>query len=147
MEEAQSVLRGTKENRLRHYLGPLLKLSAGFDPSERWPDSPSAIEWLNKARNRIAHAAERVDYSSAARGIYASPKVVVTLSQEWCRVGRDSSRALSACEADRCLDGRSSDLGADRSTPADSDGDYASIPFLAMRFIASTKVSISSSGV
>jgi hypothetical protein len=81
VEEPQSFLRGIKENRLRHYLGRLLKLSTGFDLSERWTDGPSAIEWLNNTRNRIAHAAERVDYSSEARGIYASLKVVVTLSQ------------------------------------------------------------------
>jgi hypothetical protein len=77
--ERDELLRGIKENRLKLYLGPLLKLALGSDLATLWPHGSKALEWLNSTRNRIAHAAEVVDYAAAARGIYACLKLLVVL--------------------------------------------------------------------
>ena len=79
--ERDELLRGIKENRLKLYLGPVLKLACGRDISSMWPASSAALEWLNSTRNRIAHAAEAVDYAAAAKGIYACLRVVVALKE------------------------------------------------------------------
>ena len=77
--ERDELLRGIKENRLKLYLGPVLKLACGQDITTMWPKSTAALEWLNTTRNRIAHSAEAVDYASAAKAIYACLRVIVTL--------------------------------------------------------------------
>lgn len=79
--ERDELLRGIKENRLKLYLGPLLKLSLGRDLSTLWPASTSALNWLNSTRNRIAHAGEDADYSSAARCIFACLKMLIVLKE------------------------------------------------------------------
>ena len=79
--ERDELLRGIKENRLKLYLGPVLKLACGKDISIMWPASSAALEWLNSTRNRIAHAAEAVDYATAEKGIYACLRVVVALKE------------------------------------------------------------------
>jgi hypothetical protein len=79
--ERNELLRGIKENRLRLYLGPLLKLSCGRDVAAMWPQATSALEWLNNTRNRIAHSAELVDYSTARRGVFACLKLLVVLRE------------------------------------------------------------------
>jgi hypothetical protein len=73
------LLRGIKENRLKLYLGPLLKLAFGQDIAAMWPDSEKAIDWLNTHRNDIAHSASRVDYATAAKGIYVCLRVLVAM--------------------------------------------------------------------
>lgn len=79
--ERDDLLRGIKENRLKLYLGPVLKLACGSDISAMWSESSAALDWLNSTRNRIAHSAESVDYASAARAIYACLRVVVALKE------------------------------------------------------------------
>jgi hypothetical protein len=79
--ERDELLRGIKENRLKLYLGPVLKLTCGRDISAMWPGSTAALEWLNSTRNRIAHSAEAVDYASAAKAIYACLRVIVALKE------------------------------------------------------------------
>lgn len=79
--ERDELLRGIKENRLKLYLGPILKLACGRDISAMWPASTAALEWLNSTRNRIAHSAEAVDYASAAKAIYACLRVIVALKE------------------------------------------------------------------
>lgn len=79
--ERNELLRGIKENRLKLYLGPVLKLACGRDLGEMWPESSAALDWLNSTRNRIAHAAESADQSSAARAIFVCLRVVVALRQ------------------------------------------------------------------
>ena len=79
--ERDELLRGIKENRLKLYLGPILKLACGRDISSMWPESAAALEWLSSTRNRIAHLAEAVDYASAAKAIYACLKVIVALKE------------------------------------------------------------------
>src|SRR5205085_2335148 len=79
--ERNELLRGIKENRLRLYLGPLLKLACGKDVAAMWPPATSALEWLNTTRNRIAHSAEAVDYATARRGVFACLKLLVVLRE------------------------------------------------------------------
>lgn len=79
--ERNELLRGIKENRLRLYLGPLLKLTCGKDISSMWPQATSALEWLNSTRNRIAHSAEVADYSTARRGVFACLKLLIVLRE------------------------------------------------------------------
>lgn len=79
--ERNELLRGIKENRLKLYLGPVLKLACGQDISTMWATSTSALEWMNTTRNRIAHSAEAVDYASAAKAIYACLRVIVALKE------------------------------------------------------------------
>lgn len=79
--ERNELLRGIKENRLRLYLGPLLKLACGSDIAAMWPPANAALEWLNKTRNRISHSAEIVDYATARRGVFACLKLLVVLRE------------------------------------------------------------------
>lgn len=75
--ERNELLRGIKENRLKLFLGPVLKLASGRDIESMWADSNHALTWLNETRNRIAHSEENVDYSAAAQAIFACIKVLV----------------------------------------------------------------------
>ncbi|HLD65533.1 MAG TPA: hypothetical protein VJA19_05790 [Pseudomonas sp.] len=77
--DRDSLLRGIKENRLKLYLGPLLKITAGSTATELWPQAEKALEWLNKIRNNIAHGGFGADYHSAAVGIYVCIKLLHTL--------------------------------------------------------------------
>lgn len=77
--ERNELLRSIKENRLKLYLGPILKLASGTDIEGLWPASGHALTWLNTTRNRIAHSAEPIDYGSAARAIYACLRTLVAL--------------------------------------------------------------------
>jgi hypothetical protein len=79
--ERNELLRGIKENRLKLYLGPVLKLAIGRDIEVMWPMAKKALEWLNGTRNRIAHSAEKVDYATAAKGIYACLKILVVMRE------------------------------------------------------------------
>ncbi|MFZ5524370.1 MAG: hypothetical protein ACOY9D_09870 [Pseudomonadota bacterium] len=79
--ERNELLRGIKENRLKLYLGPILKLAFGHDIEALWSGSGKALEWLNGTRNRIAHAAETVDHATAAKGIFACLKILVVLNE------------------------------------------------------------------
>lgn len=79
--ERKQFLREIKENRLKVYLGPLLKLVFGKSIAEMWPESEAAIEWLNKTRNGIAHRGQRVDYETAAKGVYGCIKIIHALQQ------------------------------------------------------------------
>ncbi|MCP5281044.1 MAG: hypothetical protein H6930_05565 [Rhodoferax sp.] len=79
--ERDELLRGIKENRLKLYLGPILKLACGQDIATMWPASTAALEWLNSTRNRIAHSAEAVDFAAASKAIFACLRVVVALKE------------------------------------------------------------------
>jgi hypothetical protein len=79
--ERRELLRGIKENRLKIYLGPLLKVLTGKDISTMWPASEKALKWLNETRNRLAHSGEKADNPTAAWGIFACVKTLIVLSQ------------------------------------------------------------------
>jgi hypothetical protein len=79
--ERKDFLRGIKEQRLRTFLGPLLKVITGKDIFTMWPGSEKALEWLNGTRNRLAHRGEKADYATAALGIFACVKTLTVLSQ------------------------------------------------------------------
>lgn len=76
-DESEQLLRGIKDNRLKIYLGPVLKLACGLDLQAMWPGSGKAIEWLNKTRNDIAHSATQVEHATAAKGIFACLRILV----------------------------------------------------------------------
>lgn len=77
--DRDSLMRGIKENRLKLYLGPLLKITAGSTASDLWPQAEKALEWLNRIRNNIAHGGHGADYHSAAVGIYACMQLLHTM--------------------------------------------------------------------
>jgi hypothetical protein len=77
--DCNSLLRGIKEDRLRLYLGPVLRLTIGRSIEELWPEAGAALEWLNRKRNRIAHASESVTYDETAHGIFACLKLLILL--------------------------------------------------------------------
>jgi hypothetical protein len=79
--EREELLRGIKEKRLRIFLGPLLKVLTGKDISSMWPGSEKALDWLNRTRNQSLHGGRKVDYASAAQGIFACIKTLTVLSQ------------------------------------------------------------------
>jgi hypothetical protein len=79
--ERNELVRGIKENRLKLFLGPLLKLAYGRDLKDMWPNSVKAMEWLNETRNGIAHRADTIDYATAVWGIYACLKVFVIFNE------------------------------------------------------------------
>jgi hypothetical protein len=79
--ERNDFLRGIKENRLKLYLGPVLKILSGKSISEIWADAETALGWLNGRRNAVAHEGYRADYSTAAKAIYACIKTLVVLGQ------------------------------------------------------------------
>jgi hypothetical protein len=79
--ERDELLRGIKENRLKMYLGPVMKLALGRDLTSMWPASGRALEWLNTTRNRIAHSAETVSHASAAKAIFACLKILVLFNE------------------------------------------------------------------
>lgn len=74
-------LRGIKENRLRLFLGPLLKVLSGKAINEIWADAETALGWLNQKRNSVAHSGYQADHSTAAKAIYACIKTIVVLRQ------------------------------------------------------------------
>jgi hypothetical protein len=80
-DERRSLLRGIKEQRLKIYLGPLLKVLTGKDMSTMWAGSEKALDWLNKTRNELAHSGRKADYATAAKGIFACVKTLTVLSQ------------------------------------------------------------------
>lgn len=79
--DRQELVRGIKENRLRIFLGSLLKLVGGKSLQEMWPASDKAVTWLNKKRNEIAHGGATADHAAAATAIFACIKTLVTLHQ------------------------------------------------------------------
>jgi hypothetical protein len=80
-DEREDLLRGIKEQRLKIYLGPLLKILTGKDISTMWPGSEKTLKWLNRTRNRLAHSGEKADHATAAWGIFACVKILTVLSQ------------------------------------------------------------------
>lgn len=80
-KEAEEILRGIKDNRLKIYMGPMLKVLTGKDITAMWPGSKKALPWLNETRNRLAHSGEKADYATAAKGIFACVKTLTVLSQ------------------------------------------------------------------
>jgi len=79
--ERKELIKGIKENRLKIYLGPLLKVLTGKDISTMWPGSEKALDWLNRTRNKLAHSGRTVDHATAAWGIFACVKMLTVLSQ------------------------------------------------------------------
>jgi hypothetical protein len=79
--EREELLRGIKENRMRIFLGPLLKVLTGKDIFTMWPGSEKALKWLNEKRNHLAHSGSKADYATAAKGIFACVKTLTVLSQ------------------------------------------------------------------
>jgi hypothetical protein len=77
--DRDELLRGIKEQRLRLFLGPVLRIAFGKDLESMWPQSKKAIEWLNSKRNKIAHSATPIDYASARLGVFACLKAIVVL--------------------------------------------------------------------
>jgi len=79
-KDRNALLRGIKEQRLKLYLGQVLKILTGKSLQEMWPEAPAALDWLNSTRNKVAHQGYRAD-STAAKAIYVCIKVLVVLHQ------------------------------------------------------------------
>jgi hypothetical protein len=79
--ERKRLLRNIKEQRLKLFLGPVLKLLLSKSISELWPDADEALEWLNKERNNAMHGGYQAKRSSAALALFASMKLLLVLSR------------------------------------------------------------------
>jgi hypothetical protein len=80
-EERKNLVRGIKENRLRVFLGPLLKVISGHSIETLWPAGDRALDWLNATRNKIAHGGFKADNSTAAKGIFVCIKTLYLLHE------------------------------------------------------------------
>jgi len=74
-------LRSIKDDRLKKYLGPVLKLLLGKTITELWPDADSAMRWLNTERNNAMHGGYNADRRAAGRALFASMKLLLVLSR------------------------------------------------------------------
>lgn len=80
-KDRKELVRGIKENRLKLFLGSIMKLVSGIDLEEKWRQYSPALEWMNSIRNGIAHNGKLVDRSTAAKGIFVAVKLVHILHQ------------------------------------------------------------------
>ncbi|QPC93144.1 hypothetical protein [Mesorhizobium sp. INR15] len=78
-EERKLILRGISSDRMKTFLGPLLKLLSGKNLSEIWYDGASALDFLNKKRNAIAHNGVVASPAEAAFCLFASMKIIAVL--------------------------------------------------------------------
>jgi hypothetical protein len=79
--ERKQFLLNIKDNRLKSYLGPVLKLLLSKSIFEMWPDSVEALKWLNKERNDAMHGGYHANRYSAALALFASMKLLLVLSR------------------------------------------------------------------
>jgi hypothetical protein len=79
--ERSQFLRSIKEQRLKTYLGAVMKVIASKSISEMWPDAGAALDWLNKERNASMHGGYRASRRSAAFAIFASMKLLLVLNR------------------------------------------------------------------
>lgn len=79
--ERKQLLRNIKEQRLKLYLGPVLKLLLSKSISEIWPEADAALEWLNSERNAAMHGGYHANRRSAAFALFASMKLLLVLSR------------------------------------------------------------------
>jgi hypothetical protein len=78
-DEREMLIGGIKENRLRIYLGPLLKMLSEQDIEMLWPKGNKALDWVNKTRNKIAHDGLIADVATAAKGVFVCIKILHVL--------------------------------------------------------------------
>ena len=79
--ERKQLLRNIKEQRLKLFLGPVLKLLLSKSISELWPDADVAMDWLNSERNAAMHGGYHANLRSAAFALFASMKLLLVLSR------------------------------------------------------------------
>jgi hypothetical protein len=71
-EDAKAdILRSIEKDRLRKFLGTVLKLLSGKSLMELWPGSAKALAWLNKRRNAVMHAGATATRADAYLSLYA----------------------------------------------------------------------------
>jgi hypothetical protein len=75
-EDRDFLVRGIKDNRLKTFLGPLLKIVHNVTLKDFWAEGDSALESINNLRNKIAHQGYSATYYDAAKTIYACVKTV-----------------------------------------------------------------------
>ena len=78
-EERDEVIRAIERERLKRYLGPLLKLLSGTSMEELWPQSPKALKWLNKKRNEVIHSGNQANRTEAYVALYTVIRSLVSL--------------------------------------------------------------------
>lgn len=81
-KKQEEFLRAIKEQRLYIYLGSMLKILSGQSIEDLWSESPKAIEWLNKLRNKIAHKNIDATHSEAKVSLYLCIKILHILSKK-----------------------------------------------------------------
>lgn len=81
-EERKHLVRGIKEDRLRVFLGPLLKVISGQSLETLWPAGDNALAWLNTTRNKIAHGGYKADKPTAAKAIFVCIKSLHVLHEK-----------------------------------------------------------------
>ena len=75
-EDRDYLIRGIKDNKLKTFLGPLLKLVHNVVLKDFWAEGESALESINTLRNKIAHQGYSATYYDAAKTIFACVKTV-----------------------------------------------------------------------
>jgi hypothetical protein len=75
-EDRNYLIRGIKEGRLKVFLGPLLKIIHNVSLKDFWGEGESALEAVNKLRNKIAHQGYNATYDDAAKAIFFCVKTV-----------------------------------------------------------------------
>jgi hypothetical protein len=80
-QERNQFLRSIKEQRLKTFLGAVLKVLAGKSISEMWGDGGAALNWLNDERNEAMHGGYHASRRSAAFAIFTSMKLLVVLGR------------------------------------------------------------------
>jgi hypothetical protein len=81
ISKPEKFLRVIKDERLRHYLGPLLKLLVGKSIDDFWSEASKAIEGLNKRRNDAMHAGFVADRTAALLALFISMNLLLSLER------------------------------------------------------------------
>lgn len=79
--ERKQLIRNIKEQRLKSFLGPVLKLLHSKSISDMWSDAELALDWINKERNNAMHGGYHADRRAACLALFCSMKLLLVLAR------------------------------------------------------------------
>lgn len=80
--ESDQLLRNIKDDRLRMFLGPLMRLAVKVSPFDNDATLKGDVEWLNKKRNKIMHSGQDCVRLEAQRGLQIILNILKFLSEK-----------------------------------------------------------------
>jgi hypothetical protein len=80
-KERKQFLRSIKDDRLKHYLGAVMKVLVSKSISQMWPEADTAIDWLNTERNKAMHGGYHASRRSAAFAIFVTMKILLVFKR------------------------------------------------------------------